>query len=156
MKCTMILIAFMFSLNAYAARIDCTTKMTKGRTDKTPKVTWCGAVGENIGDNGIKYRHRPKACEKIIVELFSIRADKDKDFAHYCEKIAQKNCYLVGIRESGSTQGMGGLSSHTVYSSVAAIPASFSLGASGIGHKQGLPPGPGTSVRLDLNCRVKH
>ena len=155
MRKLIIVIGCMFAFNVYAARIDCTTRMTKGRTDKTPEVTWCGAVAETIRNNGIKYRRRPKSCGKLIVELFSIRGENDKKFSHYCDKIRQKNCYVVGIRDSGSTQGMGGLASHMVFAGVDAIPANFSLGAAGIGHKHGITPGPGTIVRLDLNCRVK-
>jgi len=155
MKSLIVIIASLFAVNAFAARIDCTTRMTKGRTDKTPKVTICGAVGENIKNNNIKYRRRPKSCDKLIVELFSIRGENDIKFTHYCDKIGQKNCYVVGIRDTASRQGMAGLASHMVFSSVDAIPANFSLGASGVGHQHGATPGPGTMVRLDLNCRVK-
>lgn len=156
MKSLISVIACLFAVNAFAARIDCTTKMTKGRTDKTPKVTWCGAVGEIIRNNGIKYRRIPKSCDKFTVELFSIRHGDDKKFTHYCDKIGQKDCYVVGIRDDASRQGMAGLSSHMVFTSVDAIPARFNLGASGVGHKRGVMPGPGTIVWLDLNCRVKH
>jgi hypothetical protein len=155
MKILITVITCLFTVNAFAARIDCTTRMTKGRTDKTPKVTICGAVGENIKNNGIKYRRIPRSCEKFSVEFFSIRRGDDQKFSSYCDNIGQKNCYMVGIRDTTSRQGMAWLSSYMVFSSVEAIPASFSLGASGTGHKQGLPPGPGTSVRLDLSCRVK-
>ncbi len=155
MKSLIVLTLCLFAANAYAVRIDCTTKMTKGRTDKTPKVTWCGAVAENISDNGIKYRRIPKSCDKFTVEMFSIRKGDDAKFTTYCEKIAQKDCYLVRIYDNASRGGMNRLSSHIVFSSVKTMPTNFSLGASGLGHKQGLPPGPGTIVWLDLNCRVK-
>lgn len=155
MRILIVVIASLVAVNAFAARIDCTTKMTKGRTDKTPKVAWCGAIGENISNNGIKYRRIPKSCDKFTVELFSIRQGDDKKFTAYCDEIGQKNCYLVGIRDNASRQGMLGLSSNMVFTSVEAIPANFSLGAYGIGHKHGAVPGPGTMVRLDLNCRVK-
>lgn len=155
MKSLIVVIAGLFAVNAFAARIDCTTRMTKGRTDKAPKVTWCGAVGENIANNGIKYRRTPKSCDKLMVELFSIRNGDDKKFTAYCDDIGQKNCYLVGIRDTASREGMLGLSSYMVFSSVDAIPANFNLAAYGIGHKHGAVPGPGTMVRLDLACRVK-
>lgn len=155
MKSIIIAVAVLFAANAYAARIDCASKLTKGRVDKKPKITWCGAVGENIRNNGIKYRRRPRFCKHFIVEFSSIRSSDDKKFTSYCKNIQQKSCYMVKIKDDASVQGMVGLTSHMVFSSVEAMPANFSLSAYVIGHKKGIAPGPGTMVMLDLNCRVK-
>lgn len=155
MKILAILFLSLFALNAYGRDIDCTTKLIKGRTNKAPSVTYCGAVGVKAFDNGMKYRRHTKSCKKFTVEFLSIKPADESKFTFYCDKIFAENCYVIGIRDASTRQGMGGLASHMVFSNVNKIPTVFNLGASGIGHKRGVISGPGTIARLDLSCRAK-
>lgn len=155
MKMLSILLLSLFTLSAFARDIACTTKIFKGRTDKTPSTTICGAVEVKAFDNGIKYRRQPRFCKKFSVEFFSIKSSDERKFSYYCDKIFAKNCYMIGIRDAATRQGMGGLSSHMVFPSVSEIPATFNLGASGVGHKRGAIPGPGTLARINLSCRAR-
>lgn len=154
MKMLAILFLSLFAISAFARNINCTTKLVKGRTNKTPSVTWCGAVEVKAFDNGIKYQRQPRFCKKFSVEFFSIKSTDESKFTYYCDKIQSRNCYMIRIKDAASRQGMGNLSSHLVFPSVAKIPTVFNLGASGIGHKRGAIPGPGAISRIDLNCRA--
>ena len=154
MKTIIAVIITLFAVNASAEKISCTTRFLNVRTDKTPKVDICGAVTvENAHDNGIKYRRHPRNCSKFDVEFFSVRQGGDPKFAHYCDQIFTRNCYVVGIRDNASREGMGNLSSYIVFSSIKTMPAVFNLNAGGVGHHTGLGAGPGRLVRMDLSCR---
>ena len=155
MKIMTSIILSLFALNAFGRDIDCTTRLMQGRTDQTPKAIVCGAVKVEAYDNGIKYRRQPRFCKKISVEFFSVRSTDERKFAYHCDKIFSENCYVIGIRDTSSHQGMGGLASHMVFTRVDKIPAVFNLGASGIGRKRGAIPGPGTIARIDLSCRAQ-
>jgi len=154
MKALVTLLIVLFSVNAYAEKISCATRFLNMKTDSNPKVKICGAVTvENARDNGVKYRKRPRFCDKFIVEFFSVRQGNEARFTSYCDKIQSKNCYVVGVHDDASRQGMGNLSSYIVFSSIKTMPAVFNLTARGVGHKTGAIPGPGRLVNMDLSCR---
>ena len=154
MKALITILFALITVSAHAEKISCTTRFLNMKTDANPKVKICGAVSvDNARDNNIKYRRRPRFCNKFIVEFFSIREGGDPKFAGYCDKIFTKNCYVVGIRDDASRAGMGGLSSHIVFSSIKTMPTVFNLNAGGVGHHTGLGAGPGRLVRMDLSCR---
>jgi hypothetical protein len=153
MKVLVTLIITLLSANIYAERIACTTRFLNMKTSGNPNVKICGAVTlEKAFDNGVKYRKKPRFCNKFVVDFFSIRKGDQPKFTVYCDKIFKKNCYMVRIRDDASRQGMGHLSSHIVFSSIKTMPTIFNLNASGVGHKKGMP-GPGRLVRMDLSCR---
>lgn len=153
MKALITLLITLFSVTAFADKIDCTTRFLNMRTDKNPHVKICGAVSiDKAFDNGIKYRKKPRFCNKFVVEFMSIRKGDKPNFTTYCDSIFSKNCYVVRIHDDSSREGMGNLSSHIVFSSIKTIPTVFNLGAGGVGHKKGLP-GPGRLVRMNLSCR---
>jgi hypothetical protein len=88
MKVRTLIILALFTLPSFATTIDCTTKLTRGRTnDTTPQETWCGPIKMNIADNGVKYRRTTQYCNKVKVELFSIKHTDDDQFVSVCEKI---------------------------------------------------------------------
>jgi hypothetical protein len=123
------------------------------KTDGNPKVKICGAVTlDKAFDNGIKYRKKPRFCDKFVVEFFSIRKGDESKFTGFCDQIFAKNCYMVRIKDNASREGMGHLSSHIVFSSIKTMPTIFNLSASGLGHKRGMP-GPGRLVKMNLSCR---
>jgi len=154
MKLLITLLITLFATGAYADKIDCTTKFLNMRTDQNPNVKICGAVNlDKAFDDGIKYRRQPRNCDKFEVEFFSIREGDDAKFTVYCDEIHSKNCYMVGIRDKDSHQGIGHLSSHIVFSSINAMPTIFNLHASGIGHNTSVAVKPGRLVNLDLSCR---
>lgn len=154
MKALLTVLIMLFTVNVYADKIACTTRFLNVKTDKTPKVKICGAVSvENARDNGIKYRRHPRFCDKFTVEFFSVRQGNEPKFTSYCDKIFTKNCYVVGIRDNASREGMGNLSSHIVFSSISTMPAVFNLNAGGVGHHTGIGAGTGRLVRMDLSCR---
>lgn len=153
MKTLVALVITLFTVNAFAERIACTTRFINVRTNKSPKVKICGAVSVNRAlDNGIKYRRRPRFCNKFIVEFLSVRNRDKSRFTSYCKKIFTRSCYVVKIRDNASRMGMASLSAHIVFSSVKTMPTIFNLNAAGVGHKRGMP-GPGRLVRMDLSCR---
>ena len=155
MRIPIALLILLFSCNAFAERIACTTRLINTKTDKTPKVKICGAVSlDRILDNGIKYRRIPRFCKKFVIEFFSVRRGDKSQFVSYCKKIHSQTCYVIKIRDNASREGMGQLSSHMVFSSVKTMPEIFSLNAGGVGHKTGVMPGPGRMVRMNLSCRV--
>lgn len=154
MKMLTFVLLSLLTFSAVARDINCTTRLMKGRTDKSPSTTICGAVEVRAFDNGIKYRPQARFCKKFVVEFFSIKSDDERKFTFYCDKIFTKNCYVIKIRDAASRQGLGQLSSHMIFRSVSEIPTVFNLGASGIGHKRGIP-GPGTIARIDLSCRAE-
>jgi len=144
----------LFTVNAYADRIACTTRFLNMKTDGNPKVKICGAVTlENARDNGVKYRKRPRLCDNFVVEFLSIREKDEPKFTAHCDTIFTKNCYVVGIRDNASHQGLGGLSSSIVFPSIQTMPSVFNLHAGGVGHHTGIGAGTGRLVRMDLSCR---
>ncbi len=154
MKSLVTLMIALFATAAYADKIDCTTRFMNIRTDQSPNTKVCGAVSlDRAFDDGIKYRRQPRACEKLEVEFFSIRASDDVRFTTYCDEINSKNCYMIGIRDTDSHQGIARLYSHMVFSSINAVPTIFNLHASGIGHSTGSVVKPGRLVNVDLSCR---
>ena len=154
MKNILTLALLLITVNAFAKTIDCTTIFKKAIAGEEPETTYCGQVSVESSDNGIKYRKIPKNCEKFIVEFFSINSSDDPKFTQYCDKIFSKNCYRVGITDRASREGMNGLSADIVLPSINSLPIVFNLEAHGLGHKRGLPVGPGTLVWIDLSCRV--
>lgn len=155
MKALIVFFVALFGANvALADRIACTTRFLNIKTSKGGKVKICGAVAlENARDNGIKYRKRPRFCNKFLVEFMSVRQGNESKFTQYCDKIFQKNCYVIKIKDDASREGVGGLSSHMVFASVKTIPTIFSLNAGAVGHKTG-GVGTGRLVRMNLSCRV--
>lgn len=154
MKSLLTILATLFSVNVFAEQIDCTTRFLNMKTDGKPKTKVCGAVKlENARDNGIKYRKRPRFCDKFVVEFFSVRAGDEPRFTSHCDTIFSKNCYVVGIRDNASHEGLGGLSSSIVFSSIKTMPTVFNLHAGGVGHHTGIGAGTGRLVRMDLSCR---
>ena len=153
MKTFITLLLALFTVTAYAEKLSCTTRFLNMKTDKSPNVKICGAVTlDKAFDNGIKYRKKPRFCNKFVVEFMSIRKGNESKFTSYCDTIFTKNCYVVRIHDDASREGMGHLSSHIVFSSIKTMPAIFNLNAGGIGHKKGMP-GPGRLVRMNLSCR---
>jgi len=154
MKAIVAVVLALFTVSAAAEKISCTTRFLNMRTDKSPNVKICGAVSvENARDNGIKYRRHPRNCSKFTVEFFSVRQGDESKFTGHCDKIFTKNCYVVGIRDNASREGMGNLSSSIVFSSIKTMPTVFNLSAGGVGHHTGIGAGPGRLVRMDLSCR---
>ncbi len=154
MKTFIILLITLFAANAYAARIDCTTRFVNVKAGKPPTAKICGAVSvERASDNGVKYRKQPRSCQNLQVELFSIRKGNDARFTRFCDTIQAKNCYMIGIHDTESHQGIDGLSSFIVFPSITAVPAVFNLNASRTGHHAGPTVELGRLVRLDLACR---
>lgn len=154
MKTLLALLVTLFAVNAYADKIDCTTRFYNVKTNQAPVQKICGAVSvDKALDNGVKYRKQPHQCEKFDVEFFSIREGDDSKFTTFCDEIFSKNCYMVRIHDNGRHQGIGGLSSHIVFSSIGAMPAIFNLSASGTGYHTGASVGVGRLVRMDLSCR---
>ena len=92
MKISVMLLLSLFALNIFAQDIACTTRLMKGRTDKNPGVTYCGAVDVKAFDNGMKYRRHTKFCKKFTVEFLSIKSTDESKFTFYCNKIFAKNC----------------------------------------------------------------
>ncbi|MBT4790265.1 MAG: hypothetical protein HON90_01730 [Halobacteriovoraceae bacterium] len=145
-----------FASDTFATRIECTTKLTSGRTNNAnPKETWCGPINMNIAHNGVKYRRTTQHCSKVQVELFSIKANDEQKFVANCEKIYRRDCYMVGIRDTSNREGLGYLSAHTTFESIEAIPDTFNVTAHAYGRNMGMPE-PGVRAWLDLNCRVRH
>lgn len=156
MKTLLILTTALLSLSAYAVRIECTTKLTRGRTNNpNPEETWCGPVNINITNNGVKYRRTTQYCRKVQVELFSIKSTDSQDLVSKCEKIWRRDCYIVGIRDTSNREGLGYLSAHATFESVQTMPSTFNVTAHAYGRNMGLPQ-PGIRAWLDLNCRVRH
>jgi len=149
------IIMSLLTINTFAKQIDCTTKITKGRIGGSMKTTYCGHAGVNAVNNGIKYRRQAQFCGSIKVEFFSIKATDASKFTHYCDKIFTDSCYMIGIRDLASREGMANLSSYAVFSSIANIPTVFNISASGVGHNRKVIPKPGIAVYVDLSCRVK-
>ena len=156
MRILSLIFVLFFMLDAFAVRIECTTKLTKGRTDDiTPRETWCGPINMNIADNGVKYRKKTSRCGKILVELFSIKSNNEEKFVKNCQKIYRRDCYMVGIKDTSKREGLGFLSSHVIFESTKKMPNTFNVSAHAYGRNMGLPQ-PGIRSWLDLNCRVRH
>lgn len=154
MRSLVALLLILFTAIAHAEKIDCTTKFLNFRTDQSPNAKLCGAVSlDRAFDDGVKYRKQPRLCDKFDVEFFSIRAGDEPKFTTYCDEIHSKSCYMVGIRDNDSHQGIGNLSSHVVFSSIAAMPTTFSLNAHGVGHNTSAVTRPGRIVEINLSCR---
>ena len=153
MKIFITLLLALFTVSAYAEKLSCTTRFLNMKTNKGPKVKICGRVTlEKAFDNGIKYRKKPRFCNKFVVEFMSVRKGNESKFTSYCDKIFTKNCYVVRIHDDASREGLGHLSSHIVFSSIKTMPTIFNLNASGLGHNRGLPDA-GRLVRMNLSCR---
>jgi hypothetical protein len=154
MKKLIVLLAALFTANAYAHTFACTTRFVNAKIGKTPNAKICGAVNvDRVSDNGVKYRKQPRSCKNIDVDFFSIRQGDAPKFSEICQTIFAKNCYMVRIRDKDFHQGIGGLSSFMAFPSVDSIPTTFNLNATGYGHHTGPVVGVGRFVRLDLSCR---
>jgi len=156
MKTLPLLLVGLLTANAYGATLECTTRFTNVKTSSSPVPKVCGAISQDrLSDNGVKYERQPRRCKEFKVDFFSIRKGDAPRFTKYCETIFTKSCYMVRIYDHKGYQGLAGLESYTVFPSIDAVPASFSVNAHAVAHHHGAGVGVGRIVELSLSCR-KH
>jgi len=154
MKTLPVLLIGLFAANAYGATLECTTRLTKVKISPSPVPKVCGAIKQDrLSDNGVKYERQPRRCKEFKVDFFSIRKGDAPKFTKYCDTIFAKSCYMVRIHDHRGYQGLHGLESYTVFPSIDAVPASFSVNAHAV--LQGSGISVGRIVELSLSCR-KH
>lgn len=154
-KVLVLVLVALFATDAYAEKVACTTWMTIWEGASKPKPKVCGAVSaDNVRDNGVKYRRRPRFCNKFEVEFSSIRKGDEPRLTALCGRSLAPNCYIVRIRDRASRQGMGHLSSYAVFPSIKEMPTQFGIAASGMGHNtKPLRPKLAKRVHIELSCR---
>jgi hypothetical protein len=153
-KAFVLIVLTLFAADAYADKLACTTGLTLWKGAVKPKPKICGAVSANdVKDDGVKTRRRPRFCKDYTVEFMSIRKGDKPGLRALCGRNVP-SCYVIRISDSGKRQGMTSLSSYLVFANVQSIPTRFGLGAGGVGYKSKLlQPTLARRVQLDLSCR---
>ncbi len=152
-KSIVLVLVGLFAVDAYADKIDCTTSLTVWEDASKPNPKLCGAVSViNLGDNGVKYRRKPRLCKDLVVEFLSIRKGDEPALMELCGR--SQSCFVVRIRDEARHQGMGNLSSYAMFASYRDLPITFSLGADGVGYNQKpLKAKLAKRAHLELSCR---
>lgn len=155
MKMLIALVVTLFAVDASADALSCTAWFSEAVAGENFKVQRCGVVSaQRLADNNIKYRRQTPSCKKLTVEFMSIHKNRDRAHGALCDRASTRKCYVVRIRDNASREGLGKLSAHISFPSASEVPASFSLSATGIGHKRRtMKKGPGKLVRIDASCR---